>query len=68
MAYGNPMGERERDEDLRDRVCDAFEALIEAPPGTRTPAWPSLASCGSTRFRGGGWRKRARLFYNCTCP
>ena len=36
-AYGNPfpMGDRGHDEGLRDRVCDAFQALIEAPPNTR---------------------------------
>ena len=35
--FGNPfpMGKRGRDETMRGRVCDAFQALIEAPPGTR---------------------------------
>ena len=65
-TYGNPfpMGDRGQDERLRDRVCNAFQALIEAPPSTRAVdvAGPRRLQVDA-RFRGAEARDWGRAMH-----
>ena len=65
-TYGNPfpMGDRGHDEGLRGRVCDAFQALIEAPPSTRAvDVARSRRLQVDARFRGAEAREWGRAMH-----